>query len=108
MTEMQRIVFPSKEASGEWRTIFSASCWTMIPVSEFERKGHTILNHLYVFTEMFVIGSTSSVVASLGHTFSSLSDLFHEKALRTVLPPLWLALIQKPSNIHLCCLPLTK
>ena len=106
MREMQRIVLPSKELSG--RTIFLASRWKMFPVSEFERKGHTILNHLYVSIEMSIIGSTSSVVASLGNASASLSDLFHEKALRTVLPPLLLAFIQRPSNTHLCCLPLTK
>lgn len=108
MTEMQRMEFPFKEGSNLQNTGFWAPCWHMFPMSEFERKGHTILNHLYVSIEMSIIGSTSSVVASLGITFSALSDLFHEKALRTMLPPPLLAFVQRPSNIHLCCTPLTK
>lgn len=101
--------FPFKEGSDlQKNTGFWALCWHMLPMSEFGRKGHTLLNHLYVSIEISIIGSTSSVMASLGITFSSLSDLFHEKALRTMLPPPLLAFVQRPPNIHLCCTPLTK
>lgn len=52
---------------------------------------------------MYVIGSTSSVVANFGIAFSTLSDLFHEETLRATLAPLLLAAIQ-PLSICAACL----
>lgn len=101
------VMFLSKEGSGEW-TIYWAPRQNTFPGSEFERKGHRLLNHLCVPSEMSIIGSSSPVVASPGNALSSWSDLFHGRALRTKLPPRLLAFTQRPSHIHLCCLPLTK
>lgn len=55
----------------------------MSPVSELEKKGPTILHHIHVSTETSTVGPASPAVASLGEARSSLSDLLHEKALRT-------------------------
>lgn len=85
----------------EHSTVFSAHHWNTW-------EGHTVLNPLRAPTETSVIGTTSSDLANAGHAFPCLSDLFHEKALSTMSPPLLLASVQRPSNIHLCHRPLTK
>lgn len=68
-----RVVFPSKEVSSEW---------TMSPMSELKKKV-TWYHIMYTCPETSAAGHASPAAASPGEARSSLSDLLHEKALRT-------------------------